>query len=239
MLLALEAAALAVIAVAYLALAEGSRWLLVFVLLVAALAVWGAQAVDAYREAVRRGGRPGGAIQLLALMPVVILSTTGLLLVGGGSATPAATVQRYVSAWQADRPDAATGLFVQPPDADLLRASWRGEGGSMAERLKELLGVYGPSSQIDPTQPFANLRFAYPGGTNDSDSAEGAEIEIVAVRAVTVDTQLFGIFPVASQQTVSAERLGTIRLRRVPVDRLLGFVDRVWRIETVEWSAGP
>ena len=123
-LLALEVAGLALIAVLTAAFLEGSRATLVFAALAVFFGVWGAQAVDAQRRAVDAGGRPGGAVLLLALTPIAATVMTGFWLVGGSSGSPEATLQRYVSAWQNGRADVADPLFLSPPGVAALRTRW-------------------------------------------------------------------------------------------------------------------
>jgi hypothetical protein len=86
------------------ALLEGDRDIAVFLALMAYLAVWAAQAVDAHRRAVLLGSPNEGAIQILVLAPVAIAAFTLFWLVAGSGGTPAAVLQRYVSAWRQDQP---------------------------------------------------------------------------------------------------------------------------------------
>ncbi len=60
-------------------------------------------------------------------------------------------------------------------------------------------------------------------------------------RRTTEDTLLFGIFPTATQRSVTAERIGRVVLRAVRVERLpgLGIADTVWRLETVSVAGAP
>lgn len=212
---------------------EGSQSIGVFIFLVVFIGLWGAQAVAAHRRAVALGGRPGGAIQLLALAPAVILAITGFWLVGGTSGSPAATFQRYVSAWQEDLPDRAADLFVAQPDRAVLAASFRADSLALRGRLQGLRDALGPESGIDPANPFSSLAFEYAAGEAPRRGGAAA-IEVHIIRRVSVPTTLFGLFPAATQQSVPVASFAHATLREVPAQALpgLGSLDRVWRIES-------
>ena len=118
LLLALEVVWLALLGalLATLGVLAGERWLIVFGLFVGFVLVWTGQAVDAHRRASRRAGADPGAMQLVVILFVTMLVLTGYWVVGGTTASPAATLQRYVSAWETGQPGRATGLFTSPQD---------------------------------------------------------------------------------------------------------------------------
>jgi hypothetical protein len=110
-LLGAEAAAVALIAWLTIGLADTSAYLVPYVAGVLFLAAWGWQAVDAYRRA--RRAEPvdelaltrseAVAIGWLAL-PMLIWSA-GFWLVAAEEATPAATLDRFVTAWTSETLD--------------------------------------------------------------------------------------------------------------------------------------
>lgn len=220
---------------------EGSQSIGVFIFLVVFIALWGAQAVAAHRRALALGGKPGGAIQLLALVPAVILAVTGFWFVGGTSGSPAATLQRYVSAWQEGRPDRARDLFVTPSDNAAVAAGFRAGDEALHKRLEELRAALGPDSGIDPSNPFSSLAFDYAPGDGPRHGAASASIEVQIVRRVSVPTTLFGLFPAATQESVPVARFAHVILREVPGKALpgLGALDRVWRIESFVVEPSP
>ncbi|MDQ3870605.1 MAG: hypothetical protein M3301_03180 [Chloroflexota bacterium] len=223
------------------ALVEGNRSSWVFLGLVGFFAAWGAQAIDAYRRAVELGVRRGGAIQLLALAPAVIAAFTGFWLVGGGSASPAATLQRYVAVWRQGQADQANELFVSPPGGAALAARWKRDETYLRNRLVELGARLGPGSALDPDRPLDSLVFELvttretrSGGGTEGETAEAA---VEFVRPVTVRDSFFGLFPTASQRTVVLEQVGLVRLRTVRFVPALGPASLVWRVESVEFGA--
>jgi hypothetical protein len=219
-------------------LIDGTRWLLLFPPLAALLAVWLGQAIHAYRRAVELGAKPGGEMQAALFLPVAVAVLTGFWLVGGRHGSPTATLESYVVAWMSGRADAAAGLYVQPPTHDALGQSWSAQLAHLAARVQDLSNEFGPTSGLDPTQPFDSLRFNEP-----SSAGTGRQVvEVDIVRRQRVETMLLGLVPTASQETVVVERAGTIDLALVeqpapawlPVGSLQSFA---WRIENV--SIGP
>ncbi len=108
--------------------------------------------------------------------------------------------------------------------------------------MASLRAAFEPSSGLDPVRPFASLAFeARSPSAATADAPVTVDIEIV--RRVSVRTMLFGLFPTASQQTVSAERVGQAVLRPVPEAPLAAFGPgaRTWRIEsvTLTGASGP
>ena len=109
-LLAAELLGLAIVGSLVVALAETTWYLVPFLAGAAFLAAWAAQAVAAYRAAQRTGGAipptprgsPAAAAAWLSL-PVLAWGTA-FWLVAATAATPAAVLDRFVTAW----PEAAT-----------------------------------------------------------------------------------------------------------------------------------
>lgn len=240
MLLLLEVAALAALVVVGAALLEGSRAELVFLGIVGFLAAWGGQAIGAYREAVARGARPGGAIAILALAPVAAGALTGFWLLAGTAGSPSALLERYVSAWREGRTEQASTLFLDPAHASALAERWSLEEAYIRARLAALAARYGPTGGLDPAQPFANLTFvsvgpADPGGGRlpARPAVSVARFEVRLFRRVPVRGTFFG-FPTASQRSETLEQVGTATLRSVVVPPPLGIgpPSPVWRIES-------
>ena len=240
-LLALEIASVALIGVLVVAFLAGTRAVLVFAALTLFFAIWGGQAIDAHRRAVDAGARPGGAVQLLALAPVVVVVMTAFWLVGGAAGSPAATLQRYVAAWQDRRPERATELFLAPPTSDVLGERWTRDEGYIRDRLRALAAgepsVTGKAA-LDPDRPFRSLLVTLDTPSRAGTTARTQEVaraHVHIVRPVERQTTFLGIFPAASQEMVAAEPVGEITLRAVPLEPAvgLGVANEVWRIESV------
>jgi hypothetical protein len=155
-------------------------------------------------------------------------------LVGGRHGSPSATLESYVVAWMSHRVDNAAGLYVQPPSADTLDQSWTAHQRYLTQRVAALAAQFGPTSGLDPTEPFDSLRFDEPvAGT-----AGHQLVNVNIVRRQRVETMILGVVPTASQETVVVERAGTLNLALVeqppvawlPVARVPSFA---WRIESV------
>ncbi|MBA2255235.1 MAG: hypothetical protein H0W07_08985 [Chloroflexi bacterium] len=241
LLLALQAASVAGISVLATALLESDRDILVFLAVVGYLVVWAGQAVDAHRRAELLGGAPGGAIQILVLAPAAIAALTLFWLVGGSAGSPAAVLQRYVTAWKQDQPAVGRGLFLVPPEPGELGAIWTDQSAYLAMRLTALQSSLGSGSGIDPRQPWTSLLFVPIEPASDATGtgvvvpAPDTVIGIQIVRQVTVRGSFFGLFPTASQESRPIERIGTVTLRAIAREPVLG-VSRgiIWRIDTVD-----
>ena len=97
---------------------------------------------------------------------------------------------------------------------------------------------FGPTSGLDPTQPYDNVRFGEP-----QSSGPGRQtVEIDIVRSQRVETMVLGIVPTATQERVIVESVGTITLALVeqPAPDWLPFgrlSSPVWRVEDI--TVGP
>jgi hypothetical protein len=241
LLLVLQVAAIAGIVLLTTALLEGDRDIVVFLALVGYLVVWAGQAVDAHRRAELLGGAPGGAIQILVLAPAAIAALTLFWLVGGNAGSPAAVLQRYVTAWKQDHAAAARGLFLAPPDPAALDVTWQDQSTYLSTRLTTLQSTLGSASGIDPRQPWTSLLFMPAqaaregGGPVSGQPGSEARIGIQVVRQVPVRGSFFGLFPTASQERRPIEQIGMVTLRAVARQPLLGISSGVvWRIVSVE-----
>jgi hypothetical protein len=215
---------------------DGSRWILLFPAVALVLATWLGQAMHAQRLAISRGAEPGGEFQIVVALPLVIIALSGFWLIGGGRASPAATVQHYVSAWQSDRPETVAHLFAEPPSAQALGADWQSQRLRIERLVREAAARHGPLAGLNPNQPFNSLRFEEASRTADG----RATVVVDVVRRRRVETSLFGLVPTATQETVRVERLGRISLRAHPArgpDWLpLDAIGQVWLIEEVSFQ---
>ncbi len=213
----LAAEAIGVLLVAWLTagLAESSAYLVPFLAGVAFLATWGWQAVHAYRAAqARQPARPptperspATAIGWLSL-PLLAWGT-GFWLVGAHAATPAAALDRFVSAWTADavRADGFPEVVLRAADDAAAR-----------------LGT-GPDR-------FRDVRFSIVEEADGRATAVGEAIHYER-RA----TRLFGIFPGSELVPVGDERLLSLRLSARPVELPGGGDIGAVRWELVDASA--
>jgi hypothetical protein len=129
----------------------------------------------------------------------------------------------------------ATDLFVEAPTEAHLEATWRAHSNHIHQRVAETAAVHGPMSGLDPSDPFAGLRFVEVG---EQTTADTTVVAIDIVRRQRVETTLFGLIPTATQETVLVERAGLVYLRALPAS-LPEWLPagrpppRVWRIEEV------
>lgn len=221
-------------------LIDGTRWMLVLPALLLFLTIWLGQALSVHRQAVALGARPGGELQIALFLPVVVTLITTYWLVGGSAGSPATTLRRYVSAWENGRPEVAAGLFTTPVAATDLAGLWLLQEGYLRQRVGEAAARFGPTSGIDPEQPFNSLRFSELPAT----SSDSALVDVEIVRRQRVETVLLGFIPTATQMTVVVEELGTIRLRALPDDPpawlpAVRTGARVWLIEAVDLASAP
>ena len=216
-------------------LIDGTRWVIVFPPLAAILAFWVAQAVHAYRRAVELGARPGGELQAAFFLPVAVGVLTVFWLIGGRHGSPTATLEAYAVAWLSNKPDAAEQLYVTPPTSESLAAGWAAQSDFLTGRVDVLARQYGPTSGLDPSEPYDNLRFGEP--TPAGTGRQTVEIDIV--RSQRVEDTILGIVPTATQENVIVEPVGTITLALVdqPAFEWLPFgrlSSQAWRIEDVQ-----
>lgn len=177
-------------------LAESSAYLVPFLAGIGFIATWGWQAVHAYRAAqAMRPARPPtperSPATAIGWLSVPLLAWgTGFWLIGAHAATPAAALDRFVSAWTADALPA--DVF---PDA-VVRAA-----ADAADRLGT-----GPDR-------FRDVRFSVveQGGGRARAVGEAIHYERRA-------TRLFGIFPGSELVPVGDEQLLSLELAARPVE---------------------
>jgi hypothetical protein len=204
-------------------LIDGTRWLAVFLPLVALLVFWVGQAVHAHRRAMAVGAAPGGELQLVWFLPVVLALVSAFWLVGGRHGSPVSAVEEYMDAWEANRTDLAVGLFSDDrPSETVLAAIWAEQRISLTAAIEQARATYGPSSGLDPRRPFRSLRVTQTGPTAFS---------VELVRSESYQTTLLGFIPTAGQRTVVVGPVIWITVTEKPVRSLLP--SSVWRIHGI------
>jgi hypothetical protein len=223
LLVLLQPIAIAGLGFAAWQLIDGTRWLAVFVPLVALLAFWIGQAVHAHRRALALGAAPGGELQLAFVLPFLLAVVSAFWLVGGRHGSAASAVEAYMEAWQADRPDVAVALYgvggAAPAD---VAALWTQERSWLTARIEEARQTYGARSGLDAARPFSSLRV--------SQSAP-AYFLVELVRSESYQTTILGLIPTAGQRTVVVAPLLGIAVAEEPVSGYLPST--VWRIDQV------
>jgi hypothetical protein len=238
LLLILQPVAIVAVAALAAALIDGTRWLIVFLPLLALIVFWVAQAVDAYQRAVKMGAQRGGEMAIVVMLPIALTVLTLFWLLGGRHGSPTATLQQYIEAWMRNRPEAAAQLFAAPTSTDTVSAQWTTEHQLLTDHIGDAHATYGDESGLDPEHPFDSLRFRDPVATADGQVTMVVEL----VRNERVQTTVLGIIPTAGQQEVVVERDMTIWLKQLhqpppswlPFDGLDSYA---WKITKVEDSA--
>lgn len=223
LLMLLQPLALAGVLVAAWQLIDGTRWLAVFLPLVALLVFWVGQAVNAHQRALALGAAPGGELQLALFLPAVLAVVSAFWLVGGRHGSPASAVEAYMTAWQSDRPDVAVALYGGgPPAAADVAQLWLQERAWLNSEIEQALTTYGPTSGLDPARPFSSLRVSQSTPTH---------FVVELVRSESYQTTILGFIPTAGQRTVVVTRLLDVAVIEEPVAGYLPST--VWRIDTV------
>ena len=195
-LLVAEVAALLLVTWLTIGLADSTAHLVPFLAGVGFLVAWAWQAVAAYRaaremEAARAPTperSPATAIGWLSL-PLLAWGA-GFWLFGAHSATPAAALDRFVTAWTADELDAGR---------------WPASVVQAADRAADRLGE-GPDR-------FRDVRFTIVG------AADGRAIAVGnAIHYERRPTNLFGIFPGSELVPVTDEELLSLEVAAEPVE---------------------
>ena len=228
LLLPVQPIAIAGVAFAAWQLIDGTRWLAVFLPLVALLVFWIAQAVHAHQRALALGAAPGGELQLAFFLPVVLAAVSVFWLVGGRHGSPASAVEAYMAAWEAGRPDVAVGLFgTTGPMQPELSGAWNEQRSWLTSAITSGRATYGVQSGLDPTRPFRNLRVSQTGPNTYT---------VELVRSESYQTTLLGFIPTAGQRTVVVAPVLAIHVFEQLVAGPLE--SSVWRISSVEALEG-
>jgi hypothetical protein len=139
-LLAAEAVAALLVAWLTIGLASSSAYLVPFLAGVAFIVAWAWQAVAAYRAARARQPEPSGAPERSPAAAIGWLSLpllvwgTGFWLIGADAATPAATLDRFVTAWS----DGTLEADAWPPSVVDAAADADRALGSAQDRLRDV-----------------------------------------------------------------------------------------------------
>lgn len=234
-LLLLQVAWLVALLASALAWLGSDRWLLIFGLACAYLAVWTLQAVHAYRRAVQAGAPAEGASRILLIAPIAVVVITLIFLVGGRVSTPGATFERYVHAWTAGDAATAASLFAEPVSEDELVDAWRIDRERLAVRLADTVGS-GPAGVASRGSElsFGSIRFEYPPDV--STDPLRSHVDLLIVEDVRIRSTVLGIFPATVQETRVVARAGRATLRREAVGPPLPLLPAagIWRIERIE-----
>lgn len=222
LLVLLQPVALAAWLFAAWQLIDGTRWLAVFLPLVALLVFWVGQAVHAHRRALAVGAAPGGELQLAWFLPAVLAVVSVFWLVGGRHGSPASAVEAYMTAWQSDRPDVAAALYGNDaPGAAYVAQLWLQERAWLTSQIGQARATYGPTSGLDPARLFNSLRV--------SESAPNHFV-VELVRSESYQTTLLGLIPTAGQRTVVVAPVLAVAV----VEERAGYLpSTVWRIDQV------
>jgi hypothetical protein len=160
---------------------------------------------------------------------------TGFWLEAGGAATPAASLERYVSAWHAHRADIAAPLFSPAQDETSLARQWAHDEEVLRAAIGRVVAVTPAAADLDPERPFESIQFLPLASGADSGRAAYA---VTIVHREQREGTFFGLFPAARQELVEDARVGTIELRLLPRGPgSLEGLDHVWRIESVSVQA--
>lgn len=195
-LLVAEVVSILLVAWLTIGLADSSAYLLPFIAGVAFLVAWAWQAVAAYRAAqamqpARESAperSPATAIGWLSL-PLLVWGT-GFWLVSADAATPAATVDRFVTAWTADALDAGEWPPAVVRAADTAAAQL----GGAENRFRDV-----------------RFRIAREGADSASAVAEAVHYE-------RRDSTFLGLFAGSELVPVADQRVLTLELAARPVE---------------------
>jgi hypothetical protein len=208
---------------------------LVFVAVALVGVAWVAIAVHAWRRAAWRRAAieappGGGAADLLALAPLVVLVGAGFWIVGGPGADPALTLDAYLNDWETGRAAAASRRFVSPPSTEALQTAWERQDVALRNAVVRIAAAE-PGALVRPDRPLEGLRWVDLGQTSKGGRAYAVEV----AREETVRGLVLDLFPTTSRRLVTVERLGIAELRPVAAGGggLFG-APPVWRVVRVE-----
>ena len=194
-LLVAEVIAALLVAWLTIGLADSSLYLVPFLAGVLFLVAWAWQAVDAYRAAhalaPARGPTPerSAAVAIGWLSLPLLAWGTGFWLVGAHAATPAAALDRFVSAWTAE--ELATG-------------DWPAPVVSAAQEAATALG--------DGADRFRDVRFTI------TESGDGRAVAVAdAIHYERRDTSFLWVFAGSELVPVSDRPVLSLELEAVPV----------------------
>ena len=169
-------------------------------------------------------------MQLVVILFVTMLVLTGYWVVGGTTASPAATLQRYVSAWETGQPGRATGLFSSPHDSTAVADRWAADTAAITS-LVDRLAEQHDDWDLDTLRPYRDLRFVPAPGRGGPGQAD---YEVQVVRQAQLPTTLLGLHTTRSETQV-VDVVGRVRMvsRASGADLPLLGQPYVWLIEDV------
>ena len=229
--------ALVVIAAPY---ADGTAVTVVFLAGAGVAILWAAQALLAWRRAVRRrqpfglAVDDGGAISLLWLAPPLVVAATVFWSLAGGGSSPAARTAAYAEAWWSGRAERAAEGFEAPLDPAVLEAAWARQAPRLRNLLVAAAAEAGPSGGIDPDRPFESIRSSeVPSGGEAAATTRVIRLELV--KRVPARDSLLGIVGTTTQRLEPVAEIGRIELRLVRTPGPVGGLPPVesWRIVRV------
>lgn len=215
-LLVAEVVAALLVAWLTIGLADTTAYLAPFVAGMAFIVAWAWQAIDAYRSArallparpPTPERSPAAAISWLGV-PLLVWGT-GFWLIGAGAATPAAVLDRFVTAWSDDELD----------------ATWPDEVVEEAEAVAATLG--------DGSDRFRDIRISIV-----ERGAERATAVVQAIHFERRESSFLWVFPGSQLVPVADELLLTLDLASRPVELPGGGDIGARRWELVDADAGP
>lgn len=248
LLLALEVVAVVGFALVAIPYARGTSSGLVFIAGAAFVGVWAAQALHAERRARRRlepfaaGAPAGAAVELLWLAPIVVAGATAFWSLTGPATSPDDLLADYVDLWRTGRAADASVLFAVPPDPVGLEAAWQRQSARLTNETIRAAAQAGAAGGIDPTDPWASVRWNEPDQTSTSTAGQGVNVAgrftagATVVRRETARDSFLGLVPTTSERLVPIDDLGTIGLRTVELPGPLPGTPPVvaWRIDAVQ-----
>ncbi len=215
-----EGVALLLVIVTSLSLADGTAYLVPFLLGSGFVVAWGLQAVLAYRRALRSpaaapGGDPGPSAGNIAWLGVPLLAWGTLFwLLAAHAATPAAVTDTFLRDWPAiaEQPERAEPIASRP---DALAAA----AAAALERLRERCADAAERAACpNESGLFRDVRVRLLAGAG---SVTSAAIELV--RYERHPSQLLGLSLGTELVPVTEERLLTLRLATRPDPGPLGI----------------
>lgn len=208
-----EAVALALVVALTLALADTTWYLIPFLAGMGFIGLWALQAVLAYRAARNAqaaappaAGRSPAAAAAWLTVPLLVWGT-GFWLFGAEAASPAAVLDRFVSAWpEADRVEWQPGLAADP-------AALTAAADEAMDRLAELCvdGTLAEDCGRSDARLLGDVRLQL---TSETDDAASAAVEVV--RFEERPARFLGLFDRLELEPVSIERVLELQLATEP-----------------------
>ncbi len=179
----------------------------------------------------------GGAIELLWLAPVLIVTASAFWTLGGSLGSPESTLATYVRDWRDGYGAQAASLFVGGSLPGDLAGAWSRQRARLHNQLVPIAATSGTDSGIDPSQPLDSLRFIFDEAR--ADAVDTRTVHVQTVRRETVRDTFFGLVPTTSQRVVTIADVGTISLALVHVAGVPGGTWRIASVDLLDEHLGP